>query len=145
VAHQPSLYRRDRARTGHRALRNVERHRVETLHNVLALRIDEQLFFGNVRALEQRIWRALEQRPQLDHVLLVFSSVGAIDTTAMETLRELNADLLRRDVHLHLAEVRSPVLDRLRRSPLPAELGGQIHLSVHRAFVALAVEPDWVI
>jgi SulP family sulfate permease len=125
--------------------RNVERYRVETLPRVLTLRVDEQLFFGNIGALEQRIWRSLEQRPELGHVLLVLSSVGAIDTSAMETLREVNADLLRRGVHLHLAEVRGPVLDRLHRSPLPAELGGQIHMSVHRAFVALADEPDWVI
>ena len=125
--------------------RNVERHRVETLPRALALRVDEHLFFGNVAALEQRIWRELARRPQLTDVLLVLSSVGHVDATAMETLRELNADLLRRGLRLHLAEVRGPVLDALRRSPLPAELSGQIHLSVHRAFVELAGPSDWQI
>ncbi len=125
--------------------RNVERHRVETLPHALLLRIDENLFFGNVEALERRVGQLLAGRDGISDVVLALSSVSHIDTSAMESLRELNAALLHRNVRLHLAEVKGPVMDRLRRSPLPGELSGDIHLSLQRAFVALAGTPDWEI
>jgi SulP family sulfate permease len=125
--------------------RNIERHQVETLPHALLLRIDENLFFGNVAALEQHVARLLAEREGIGDVVLALSSVSHVDTSAMEALRELNAELIHRDVRLHLAEVKGPVMDHLLRSPLPGELSGEIHLSLQRAFVALAGTPDWEI
>jgi len=125
--------------------RNVDRYQVERLAHVLVLRIDENLFFGNVRAFEQGVAQYLAAHDGIGDIVLAMSSVSHIDASAMESLRELNEELRCRDVRLHLAEVKGPVMDHLRLSPLPAELTGDIHLSLHSAFQALGGRPDWEI
>jgi SulP family sulfate permease len=117
--------------------RNVERHGVETIDGVLMLRIDESLFFGNLGAVESRLGAELEKAPHTHDVVLIMSAVNRVDTTAMEALSDINRDLGRRGVRLHLAEVKGPVQDRLERVPLWQALGGQVFLSVHAAFEAL--------
>ncbi|MBV8122555.1 MAG: STAS domain-containing protein, partial [Paucibacter sp.] len=57
-----------------------------------------------------------------------------IDTTALYALRELNQSLKRRAIGLHLAEVKGPVMDRLRGSDLLPQLNGKLFLSTARAW-----------
>ena len=114
--------------------RNVERHAVETIPGVMLLRIDESLFFGNLNAVESRLASELEQAPTTRDVVLIMSAVNRVDTTAMEVLNDLNRDLANRDIRLHFAEVKGPVQDRLRLSPLWNALSGQVFLSVNDAF-----------
>ncbi len=122
---------------GSEHFRNIERHDVETIPGVLFLRIDENLFFGNLSAVEARLAIELEKVPDTHAVVLVMSAVNRVDTTAMETLVDLNRELGRRNIRLHLAEVKGPVQDRLSRSPLWESLSGEVHLSVNSAFEAL--------
>ena len=42
--------------------RNIERHGVETLPGVLFVRVDESIFFGNLRAIESRLLAELAKR-----------------------------------------------------------------------------------
>jgi SulP family sulfate permease len=114
--------------------RNVERHGVETLPGVLFIRIDESLFFGNLSAVEARLTLELEKAPDTHDLVLIMSAVNRIDTTAMEVLTDLNRELAEHGVHLHLAEVKGPVQDRLEKSPLWPDLSGSVHLSVNEAF-----------
>ena len=123
---------------GSEHFRNVERHGVETLPGVLFLRIDENLFFGNLNAVEARLASELERAPATHDLVLVMSSVNRVDTTAMEALTDISRDLSSRNIRLHLAEVKGPVQDRLLSSPLWAVLSGEIHLSANMAFDALA-------
>lgn len=120
--------------------RNVERHGVETIDGVLMLRIDESLFFGNLGAVESRLGVELEKAPHTHDVVLIMSAVNRVDTTAMEALSDINRDLGRRGVRLHLAEVKGPVQDRLERVPLWHALGGEVFLSVHAAFESLQLQ-----
>jgi SulP family sulfate permease len=122
--------------------RNVLRYRTETLAPVLALRIDENLLFANAHAVELRVREEVAVRPELRHVLLVLSSVSQIDTTALEMLLALNRELRGRDIDLNFAELKGPVLQRLERSPLLAELSGKLFLSTHLAFVTFAGEAE---
>jgi SulP family sulfate permease len=124
---------------GSEHFRNIERHGVETIPDVLFLRIDENLFFGNLNAIETRLASELEHAPFTHDVVLILSAVNSIDTTAMEVLTDLNRDLAERGIKLHLAEVKGPVQDRLQRSPLWATLSGQVYLSVNGAFESLAI------
>ncbi|MEI7614229.1 MAG: sulfate permease [Betaproteobacteria bacterium] len=117
--------------------RNIERHQVETIPGVLFLRIDENLFFGNLDAIQARLSAELEKSPATHDVVLVMSSVNRVDTTAMEALTDLNRDLLSRAIRLHLAEVKGPVQDRLVHSQLWKALSGEVHLSVNSAFEKL--------
>ncbi|HSB97329.1 MAG TPA: sulfate permease, partial [Spongiibacteraceae bacterium] len=88
--------------------RNVLRYKAETLPQVLALRIDENLLFANAQAVEQRVRVELDRQPAVEHVLLVLSSVSQIDATALDMLTELNSDLATRGVALHFAEIKGP-------------------------------------
>lgn len=122
---------------GSEHFRNVDRHAVETLPEALFLRIDESLFFGNLGAVEARLAGELEKAPATRDVVLIMSAVNRIDATAAEVLGDLNRDLDARAIRLHLAEIKGPVHDRLGRTPLLAELSGEVFLSVNDAYEAL--------
>ncbi len=116
--------------------RNVLRHQVETVPGLLALRVDESLFFANATVVEDRIGDQLRADPQLRQVLLICSAVNQIDATALEVLTELERSLAARGMVFMLAEVKGPVMDRLRATDLGRRLDGHIFLSVHEAFVS---------
>jgi SulP family sulfate permease len=122
--------------------RNVERYQTETRDGVLLLRVDAGLFFGNVEAVAEGVEEALAQRPGVRDVVLVLSAVNAIDTTALFGLLDLNGELQRRGVRLHLAEVKGPVMDRLKASTLLDRLSGQIFLSTANAWNALSASDE---
>ncbi|WP_291993165.1 SulP family inorganic anion transporter [Candidatus Accumulibacter sp. ACC003] len=135
---------------GSEHFRNVERHQVETLSDVLAVRVDADLFFGNVDAVVSHLELLLKARTAAHrptrHVLLVMSAVSLIDTTGLYALREINDSLRAEQITLHLAEVKGPVMDRLQHSDLVGkQLSGQIFLSTADAFRALQGEDSWSI
>ena len=101
------------------------------------MRIDESLFFGNLKAIEDRLMREIGQRPQTQHVVLIMSAVNHIDVTALESLNEVLLALQTRGIHLHMAEVKGPVQDRLMNTDLFENLAGRIYLSVNAAFELL--------
>jgi len=123
---------------GSEHFRNVERYSTETAPGLLMLRVDAGLFFGNVEAVNERIEDELAAHSGTRHLVLVLSAVNAIDTSALFGLAELNASLGQRGVLLHLAEVKGPVMDRLKHSTLLGELKGQLFLSAATAWDALA-------
>ncbi|MEA3300254.1 MAG: sulfate permease [Pseudomonadota bacterium] len=122
--------------------RNVKRYKVETRRDLLVLRVDENLFFGNAEAVERFILKALEQQPETRHLVLVMSSVSSIDATALAMLDMLNERLMDQGMRLHLAEVKGPVLGQLESDGFPARLSGELFLSTHGAFEALKTLED---
>ena len=119
--------------------RNVGRHEVETLPEVLMLRIDAAIWFGNTDAILGRVELELASRPATRHVVLVMSAVSLIDTTGLYALTEINRSLRAQAIKLHLTEVKGPVMDRLQQSELLGkELSGQVFLSTVQAFRCLA-------
>jgi SulP family sulfate permease len=126
---------------GSEHFRNIERHAAETAPGVLMLRVDSGLFFGNVDAVNTRIEEELQMRPATRHLVLVLSAVNSIDTSALFALAELNQTLGKRGVGLHFAEVKGPVMDRLKQSDLLASLHGRIFLSSAMALDQLTAEP----
>ena len=128
---------------GSEHFRNVERHDVETLPEVVMLRIDADLYFGNVDAVVDRLENLLKARAMQGlatcHVVLVMSAVSLIDTTGLYALTEINRSLRAQGIKLHLTEVKGPVMDRLQQSELLGkELSGQVFLSTVQAFRRLA-------
>lgn len=116
--------------------RNVDRHRVQTVPHVLTLRVDESLYFANSRFLEDRIAELVTERPVLRDVILMCSAVNAIDSSALESLEEINQRLKDSGIRLHLSEVKGPVMDRLRTTQFLAHLSGGVHLSQFEAMRA---------
>lgn len=118
--------------------RNERRFAVTTSPGLLLLRVDAALFFANIAAVLRRIEDEIERRGDIRHLVLDLSSVSHIDLTAVEALERLQADLRKRQVELHLAQVRGPVMDRLQASGLLAQLVHTPFLSLHEATKALA-------
>lgn len=118
--------------------RNVVRHEVETAPQVALLRIDESLYFANARYLEDTLYNLVASRPALEDVVIVCSAVNLIDASALESLEAINARLKDSGVTLHLAEVKGPVMDRLKCSDFPDQLTGRMFLSTYAAWQALS-------
>lgn len=119
---------------GSEHFRNIDRYSAATAPGLLMLRVDAGLFFGNVEAVNERIEDELAAHPATRHLVLVLSAVNAIDTSALFGLKELNASLRQRGVLLHLAEVKGPVMDRLKQSDLLQALSGRLYLSAAMAW-----------
>ncbi len=93
--------------------RNIRRHEVETWENLLLLRVDENLTFTNSDYVGDFILERLERRP-IKHIVLIFTSVSYIDSTALEALEMLSHSLKNQGITLHLSEVKGPVMDKLK-------------------------------
>jgi sulfate permease, SulP family len=122
--------------------RNVLRHAVETHANVLSLRVDESLYFANVRPLEDHIAAQVAAHPRIEHVVLQCNAINAIDASALESLEAITLRLKDAGVKLHLSEVKGPVMDGLRRSDFLEHLTGQVFLTHHQAVTALTAPTD---
>lgn len=113
--------------------RNEQRFSVRTYPGLLLLRVDESLFFANMSSVVQRIEEEIARRGDVRHLVLDLSSVSHVDLTAVEALQRLHADLGERGITVHLAEVRGPVMDRLKQSELLRQLAHAPFLSLHQA------------
>jgi sulfate permease, SulP family len=118
---------------GTEQFRNVRRHAVITHARVMGLRVDENLYFANCRALEDRINREVAQHPALAHVVLQCSAINHIDASALESLEAIAARLHEADITLHLSEVKGPVMDRLRGTHFLQSLPGKVYMSQFQA------------
>ncbi|NYS60850.1 SulP family inorganic anion transporter [Vreelandella salicampi] len=122
--------------------RNLTRHDVETVDHVALLRIDESLYFANARYLEDTLYNLVASRPALEHVVIVCSAVNLIDASALESLEAINARLKDSQVTLHLAEVKGPVMDKLKLSDFLEGLTGRVFLSTYAAWRELSRPPE---
>ncbi len=125
---------------GTQHFRNVQRHNVQVSPSVLALRIDESLYFANARRLEDLIYNYALQRPLTEHVVLMGAAINHLDASAVDSLLSLNQRLADSGITFHLSEIKGPVMDQLQRSEFPAALTGQFFLSHFQAIEALAPE-----
>ncbi|GAF52539.1 LOW QUALITY PROTEIN: sulfate permease [Psychrobacter sp. JCM 18900] len=109
--------------TGH--FRNINRHDVVTFDNLLMLRIDESLFFGNSESVHRRILNAMQQYPDANEIILIMAAVNHIDLTAQEMLCTLNHELALQNKRLHFSFIKGPVMDIIGHTPLISELSGR--------------------
>lgn len=122
--------------------RNTNRHNVETDPEILALRVDESLYFVNARFLEDLIQDRVVDGARLRHVILMCSAVNEIDYSALESLEAINHRLTDLGVGLHLSEVKGPVMDRLESTHFLDQLNGCVFLSQFDAWKVLAKPTD---
>ncbi len=128
---------------GTQHFRNILRYEVLTDPAVLTLRVDESLYFANARFLEDYIHNRIVEDRKVRHVILMCSAVNDIDLSALESLQAINSKLHEMGVTLNLSEVKGPVMDRLARGHLLADLSGKVFLSQYDAFRELTgAKPD---
>jgi len=118
--------------------RNIDRHMVEVCPDVITLRIDESLYFANARFLEQRVLELIADNPKTKHLVLMFSAVNEIDSSAIEILETINQALQQQRVGFHLSEVKGPVMDYLKRTELINTLNGKIFMTQFKAYEELS-------
>ena len=92
---------------------------------ILIVRPEQALFFGNADTMVASIWTQVQQQPPgLRAVVLSLEESPDLDSTSVEALTELAAELATAGVQLRLARVKDHVrelLDRVHIASLPAE------------------------
>ncbi len=118
--------------------RNVLRHPVKTCPHIAAIRVDESLYFANTKFLEDTVLGLVADQPKVKHLLLIAIAINFIDASALETLESLVQELRSAGVEFHLADVKGPVMDRLKAIGFIDKIGADhVHLSTHDAMKAL--------
>jgi SulP family sulfate permease len=118
--------------------RNVERHETKTSPKVLAMRVDESLYFVNTRFIESFVLNHIADAKEVEHLLLICTSTNFIDTSGLEMLEELSENLLEVGVTLHMAEVKGPVMDKLKETGFYQHMSGKIFFTTDVAMKELA-------
>lgn len=118
--------------------RSRARHEVTTHPHVVAVRVDENLYFANANDVENRLLKILQRAPECRHLLLVCSAVNFIDTSGLDMLLQLNRNLERNGIRLHLSDVKAPVMDQLRATELLDGLTGSVFFTTDQAMRDLA-------
>lgn len=122
------------------AFRNIENHpSAELIPGALIVRFDAQFYFGNVSFLETTL-AALERRysGELRAVVLDFSAVNALDSSADTALMALARDYQARGIGFRIARAKRPVLAVMERSGLAEQLGPEAyHLIINDAVADL--------
>ncbi|MFC6635427.1 SulP family inorganic anion transporter [Microbulbifer taiwanensis] len=114
--------------------RNIRRHKVLTVPEILTIRVDESLMFSNAGFLEERIYADLAASECVEHVILMCSAINEIDWSALEVLEAVNQRLAEQGMQLHLSEVKGPVMDGLQKTGFLEQLSGRVFLSQYQAF-----------
>ena len=118
--------------------RNHLRHDVLRSKLVTAVRIDESLMFANAAWFEDWALGFVADNPDSKHLVLNCAAINFIDGSALDVFERLEEELTNAGVTLHLADVKGPVLDRLKRDGFSDHLGpDRIHLSTHEAMTKL--------
>ena len=120
---------------GTRSYRNVDRFEEATIEpGVLAVRLDAQVYFGNVNFLKETLAALERERGAIHTVVIDASGINQIDASGETAFREILEDYEQRGVELRFAHVKGPVRDVLERSGFTEALGGdRFYLSVHDA------------
>lgn len=119
--------------------RNIKRHKVETWKHLLLIRVDESITFANVNFIEEFITAELKNKQDIKHIVLIFTSVSDIDTTALEVLENLNQNLQTLQITLNLSEAKGPVLDKLDKTDFLKQLNpGKVYFRTQDAVNELA-------
>ncbi|MAI41822.1 MAG: SulP family inorganic anion transporter [Candidatus Azotimanducaceae bacterium] len=122
---------------GSEHFRNVLRHQVATSSSLLAVRIDESLYFVNARYIETFFLNELADRPDVQNLLMIFTATNFIDTSGLEMIEALSENLEEIGVTLHLAEVKGPVMDKLRETDFYRRMKGEVFFTTDEAFQKL--------
>ena len=95
---------------------------METWKHLLLIRIDENITFTNIHYIEDYLANELRRQPGIKHVVLIFTSVSDIATTALEALEHINHALQGSGKTLNIAEAKGPVQDKLEKTDFLEQL-----------------------
>jgi high affinity sulfate transporter 1 len=114
----------------------------ETYPGLLILRYDGSLFFANAPDFADEVRSGIElSDPPPKVVLIDGESINGIDATAVNTIVELNDELIRKEISLRFARVRANVMEIVQRAELDEIIGSEnFYTSVHDGVDAILAE-----
>jgi SulP family sulfate permease len=120
---------------GTTSYRNLDRFpEASTTEGIHVIRIDAALSFVNAQFMKRLCLDEAVSIGTAPRVLVVdCSGINDIDATGADVLGEIITELDESPVTLHLADVKGPVRDVLRRAGLWDRLAGRIHATPHQA------------
>lgn len=115
--------------------RNIARFdEAETFDDIAIVRIDASLSFVNAATIRDYLLEAADEIEGAHPTLILDASgINDIDSTGADMVRELLDEMERRSVVMHLADLKGPARDVLRRSGLWERFADRIHPSTHDA------------
>lgn len=122
--------------------RNIDRFpEAEVTPGVEVIRIDAALSFVNAQHVKRLCVGRAAGLDEASRVLVLdCSGINDIDATGADVLGEIITELDEAGVTLHLADVKGPVRDVLRRAGLWDRLDGRVHATPHQAMQAVTGE-----
>jgi sulfate permease, SulP family len=105
--------------------RDLSRHAgLETFPGLVIFRFDQEIFFANTRLFRDALLRAIDASPTaVDEVLVDAGAITHVDTSGLDMLTDLHAELAGKGIRLCLARVKGPISDIFERAGLIELLG----------------------
>lgn len=102
--------------------------------NILILRFDDQLYFGNASYFQEMIQDLVAERKEpLKMVLLDASSMHGMDSTGLHTLEEVQKYLNSKNITFYISGMIGPVRDFVTKSGFIDRMGAQSYfLNIHQ-------------
>jgi SulP family sulfate permease len=125
---------------GTQHFKNIDRNQVVIDSKIVSMRIDESIYFPNARYLETKINELVSSHPDMKHFILNCSAVNAIDASGLESLKAINQRLKDTSISFHLAEVKGPIMDGLKKTQFYQELKERIHFTNYDA--VYSIDPE---
>jgi high affinity sulfate transporter 1 len=104
---------------------DISRHpEAQLIPGLVLLRWDAPLFFANAELFNQSVLDSIANSPTpVSCVVVTAEPVTSVDVTAADALNELYDKLLAAQIQLCFAEIKDPVMDKLKRFGLFARFG----------------------
>ncbi|MDC0213488.1 SulP family inorganic anion transporter [Gammaproteobacteria bacterium] len=106
--------------------RSNKRYEVEPSPDLIFVRIDENLFFGNATNIETNLFRLSSQPNSPTHLVIVCSAINRIDSTGLQMLSRLNSRLKEIGNSLHLSDLKGTLLENMDKAELNTRISGEI-------------------
>ncbi len=109
---------------GSDSYRNIDRYpEAKTQDDILIIRYDDDLFFGNADHFYDLIVEEIRRQPHTKLLILNASGMSRIDSTALHKFDLLLDHLKRKDIRLIISSLRGPVRDLLSKAGLDQKIG----------------------
>jgi high affinity sulfate transporter 1 len=113
---------------GIRGYHDIKRYpEARVVPGLVLFRWDAPLFFANAELFQERVLQAVADSPTpVRRVVVAAEPVTSVDVTSADMLAELERTLRAAGIELHLAEMKDPVKDKLKRFELLEHFGSAV-------------------
>ncbi|NNC94001.1 MAG: solute carrier family 26 protein [Chitinophagales bacterium] len=120
---------------GTTSYRNLKRYSdAITQSKTLIIRYDDDIYFGNAEHFYDKVNKEVRKVEGIEKLILDFSSINNIDSTALQILERLFNSLKRQNIKIILSGAIGPVRDYMKKSGLIAMIGEEnTYLRIHDA------------